>query len=105
MDSRIIFKALDANGDGQVDEKELEAGIQKLLLPINKNTVRAVFQYLDSDGSGGISLHEFFDFAAPPSEERQALEDKLKLGFLSYVQRGLCAEVIYLAIVCLDLYL
>ena len=53
-----LFRAWDANGDGQVSRLEFTRGLDALGLPASKMEVQAFFSRFDPDGSGQLSLRE-----------------------------------------------
>jgi hypothetical protein len=79
MYPRSIFQALDSSGDGELDRDELVQGFQTLKMPISKKESELIFDFIDADWSGFITLPEFFKFAAPPSEEDDLLEEQIRL--------------------------
>mmetsp|Transcript_40184 Transcript_40184/g.73567 ORF Transcript_40184/g.73567 Transcript_40184/m.73567 type:complete len:811 (-) Transcript_40184:339-2771(-) len=54
-----VFKQIDINGDGTIDEEELGKLFQKLGHEINEEDLGKVFRSLDLDGDGTISEEEF----------------------------------------------
>ena len=68
-DIAVFFESADADGNGRLDEEELEAAlrnpslktqIQKLRMPATW-TSKEVFDYLDQDRDGGVSASELVD--------------------------------------------
>jgi Ca2+-binding EF-hand superfamily protein len=89
MDADEVFQALDSDGDGTIGTKELEEGIQRLRIPISAEHCADIFHHIDYDGSGAISMVEFFEFASPPASDDRLLEFKLWQKFqpLSYEEQ------------------
>ena len=57
-----IFKELDADGSGEIDAEELQAGLGKLGLPSSDEYVSDIFTQYDMDGSGRIDEQEFRNY-------------------------------------------
>eukprot|EP00930_Biecheleria_cincta_P094284 TRINITY_DN8524_c0_g1_i1.p1 TRINITY_DN8524_c0_g1~~TRINITY_DN8524_c0_g1_i1.p1 ORF type:complete len:272 (-),score=30.98 TRINITY_DN8524_c0_g1_i1:294-1109(-) len=56
------FPSLDTNGDGFIEESELQAGLSKTGINLDFNSARALLQLLDKDGNGKINSEEFRKF-------------------------------------------
>eukprot|EP00929_Paragymnodinium_shiwhaense_P033390 TRINITY_DN18340_c2_g1_i1.p1 TRINITY_DN18340_c2_g1~~TRINITY_DN18340_c2_g1_i1.p1 ORF type:complete len:1511 (-),score=466.48 TRINITY_DN18340_c2_g1_i1:362-4894(-) len=90
-----LFKKLDTSGDGELSLVEFRSLIRKDLLldarEIRDWEVRAVFHYLDEDGSGEVGADEFIKFIyAEEEEEKEELSE-------SDVLRQKLAELMRLA--------
>jgi len=49
------FRGFDTDGDRTLDAPEFAAAAEKLGVPLNRDTLRRVFDSVDSSGSGNIS--------------------------------------------------
>jgi len=56
---QIIFKKHDINGDGKLDEAELDTFLRETFSPISPSEVLRLFQLIDSNNDGEISYEEF----------------------------------------------
>jgi Ca2+-binding EF-hand superfamily protein len=62
--TKAVFDAVDADGSGKIDRKELKAAMinvarEARLDPPSDEKVDEALQKLDTDGSGNIDVHEF----------------------------------------------
>ena len=55
------FDEMDTNGDGSLDQAELEAALIKIGLHLRPWEVRVIMAAIDTDGDGSIGLDEFMD--------------------------------------------
>lgn len=56
---RRAFEALDANGDGTLEQHEVAAAFEALGDPIDEQDLMQLMQRVDLDGNGSISFDEF----------------------------------------------
>lgn len=54
-----VFRDVDADGDGQIDSKELRRGVERAGLKISDEQLRAAFKRMDLDRDGRLSFEEF----------------------------------------------
>ena len=54
-----VFRDVDADGDGQIDSKELRRGVERAGLKISDEQLRAAFKRMDLDRDGRLSFDEF----------------------------------------------
>lgn len=71
----VVFKILDCDGSGQVDEEELRIGLASIGHRISKAEIKAMLMSIDEDGSGEIDLAEFVQFM---STQKQNSDQKQK---------------------------
>jgi hypothetical protein len=57
-----LFTIMDTDESGQVDKRELRAGLESLGMHLLRDDFDTVFNELDLDGSGGIEIHELSRF-------------------------------------------
>lgn len=71
-----IFREFDKDGDGCVDAKEIQSGIERLNIfcDISEVDSKAVISQFDQDGDGKISLKEFISFFS--SRVQQATNER-----------------------------
>ena len=55
-----VIHALDINHDGHVSVKELDVGLQRLGVALKQTDLNLLFDFFDKDGSGEISVAEFY---------------------------------------------
>ena len=72
-----IFKELDADGSGEIDAEELQAGLGKLGLPSSDEYVSDIFTQYDMDGSGRIDEQEFRNYVRKKERAMYASFSKL----------------------------
>jgi solute carrier family 25 phosphate transporter 23/24/25/41 len=58
-DVRRVFRDVDADGDGQIDSKELRRAVERAGLKISDEQLRAAFKRMDLDRDGRLSFEEF----------------------------------------------
>ena len=67
-----LHELLDVNGDGQVDKDEFCDGIDKLHInTVTKKRLADVFDAIDINNDGSLSVHEFSLFIEGTTEERR----------------------------------
>ncbi len=88
------FKRMDANGDGQISEREFVEGIGrtlKLTMPIMH--ARAVFRRIDSNSTGQLSYHKFIDWCQTVSDAQNSnieeMSDDDLLAMLSQKRKNI----------------
>ena len=54
-----IFKAVDENGDGFIDQAELQALMQENDMTVTSQQITRLIQMADTNGDGRIDLSEF----------------------------------------------
>ena len=54
----VIFRDMDASGDGKIDRKELKAGFVELGFRPTDEELRGLYDYLDKDGDGTVDYKE-----------------------------------------------
>ena len=54
-----VFRDVDADGDGQIDSKELRRAVERAGLKISDEQLRAAFKRMDLDRDGRLSFDEF----------------------------------------------
>ena len=54
-----VFRDVDADGDGQIDSKELRRAVERAGLKISDEQLRAAFKRMDLDRDGRLSFEEF----------------------------------------------
>ena len=54
-----IFKAVDENGDGFIDQVELQTLMQENDMALTSNQITELIQMADTNGDGQIDLSEF----------------------------------------------
>ena len=54
-----VFRDVDADGDGQIDSKELRRGVERAGLKISDEQLRTAFKRMDLDRDGRLSFEEF----------------------------------------------
>jgi Ca2+-binding EF-hand superfamily protein len=62
LDAESLFCALDVDFSGDVDRKELKAGLRKLKIGCTSSQLEAWIDALDVNGDGSIEQHEFVGF-------------------------------------------
>lgn len=84
---REAFKALDLNGDGQISEAELKAGLSKIL-PVQQAETEAkrVMSLADGNQNGVLDYSEFMVSAFP--EEKLLNLSNLRMAFDSFDRDG-----------------
>jgi len=73
---RAIFDKLDIDNSGYLDRNEYERMLRHLGCVLNVKASDAIFQQIDSDGSGEISFDEFFAFYHMEIPEEMATSGK-----------------------------
>ena len=58
---REVFREIDVNGDGQLDQHELFNGLNKMKLGFSFAEIGIIYNYYDDDGSGTTSYDEFLN--------------------------------------------
>lgn len=56
---RLLFKAFDSDGGGNLDLQELTEGLQTFDIYLTKQQVKALMPDIDVDGDGAVSFEEF----------------------------------------------
>ncbi|CAL6014844.1 EF_hand domain-containing protein [Hexamita inflata] len=56
------FKAIDADGSGNLDLDELKKAFDLLGLQLSRNQIQSIVDIVDTDGDGQMSLNEFIHF-------------------------------------------
>eukprot|EP00658_Telonema_sp_P-2_P065323 TRINITY_DN5458_c0_g1_i1.p1 TRINITY_DN5458_c0_g1~~TRINITY_DN5458_c0_g1_i1.p1 ORF type:complete len:244 (-),score=32.14 TRINITY_DN5458_c0_g1_i1:124-855(-) len=59
-----VFRALDQDHNGRISLEEFQRGTRRLDVGMQPHQVRKLFQALDSNGTGGICVHEFLSVMA-----------------------------------------
>jgi len=77
---REKFSMLDANGDGVLDKQELMDMFVPLGDMLGVNEWGLLFNEMDKDGDGTVSINEFLNFVL---EVRESVEDEDKMDALS----------------------
>jgi len=60
---RSMFEAVDTDGSGKVDVKELRTGLQQMGLKLSDQDLNCMIYEMDIDGDGLLSLQEFLPMA------------------------------------------
>jgi calcium-dependent protein kinase len=85
--TKEIFKALDADGDGKLSRSELLAGYNKALTSENaEDAVDRIMQQVDTDGNGFIEYSEFLKAAI--DKELMMTGNNLKVAFEMFDKDG-----------------
>ena len=61
-----IFKIMDDNGSGTLDQFEFTKGINDLGLEINSKDIEGLFKSFDSDSDGVVNFNEFIRVVKGP---------------------------------------
>ncbi len=61
-----MLRAMDDNGDGQLQQLELKLGLEDFGLTFTVDEFQELFKYLDRDGSGSVDARELFLALKPP---------------------------------------
>jgi len=61
-----LLRAMDDNGDGQLQQLELKLGLEDFGLTFTVDEFQELFKYLDRDGSGSVDARELFLALKPP---------------------------------------
>ena len=61
-----LLRAMDDNGDGQLQQLELKLGLEDFGLTFTMDEFQELFKYLDRDGSGSVDGRELFLALKPP---------------------------------------
>jgi len=62
QDAKSMFQALDRDGGGSLDRKELAVGLFSLGIWLHPAEIAALLEVLDEDGGGEIDVDEFSNF-------------------------------------------
>jgi hypothetical protein len=77
-DGTLLFKKMDANGDGKVSKEEFKAFFDKVgkgKLKDNPELLDKLFDKLDTDGDGSLSPAEFKKFVEMAAKKRKGAGD------------------------------
>ena len=72
----VVFKAIDADGSGDLDHEEFTKAMNRLALGLSKSQIKQCIHVLDKDGDGEVSLAEFMTLLQP----QPAQKPKVKAG-------------------------
>jgi calcium-dependent protein kinase len=79
-DLEKIFKAMDADGNGELSREEVLAGYEEHFgIPISEEAVDAMFKAVDIDGNGAIDYTEFV---------MATMNDRLRAAFRLFDKDG-----------------
>jgi len=81
-----VFKELDLNDNGSLDEHEIQAGLEKLGLPSSETRVHEMMEMVDANKDGSISYGEFVSFAEAREKELRQLFDQLDLNGNGFIE-------------------
>jgi calcium-dependent protein kinase len=74
-----LFRDQDKDGNGYLDQKELEAGFEKMGIILSKDEIDSLLSKVDTDGNGKI---EYTEFVVAAAKQKDLLtEQKLKRAF------------------------
>ena len=82
---RSVFLSLDADKDGRLSEKDLEAGFGQLF-PGGDQDIRAILHSMDGDGSGYVDYHEFL--AAAMNWKQVLTTEVMESAFTAFDKDG-----------------
>lgn len=86
-DLEKIFRAMDKDGNGQLDKDEILQGYEEHFgIPISEETVDAMFKAVDIDGNGSIDYTEFV--MATMNEKDLITNDRLRAAFRLFDKDG-----------------
>ena len=71
LEMRRIFVAIDADGSGEIDDKEMKAALKSLGFVATDREVKRVMKEYDLDGDGTISEYEFIEYALRRGKNRR----------------------------------
>ena len=78
VDLAAVFKAADADGDGELSPADFEAALASLGEPLSRSELAAVMRYFDADRTGRVSYIEFlagvFDWQRLRAAARRSAE-------------------------------
>lgn len=66
--AREVFQAFDADGSGAIGAEELGDMLSALDIDASDEEAAALFRYLDSDGTGGVTFDEFLPWYSEAAE-------------------------------------
>lgn len=82
-----VFRAMDANGDGKLDKKEIQNGYAEYFgKTLSNEQVDEMFAQCDADGSGEIDYSEFV--VATMNEKNLLSNNKLHTAFKMFDKDG-----------------
>ena len=71
-----VFRAMDLNGDGNIDSDEFNKGVNALGLDWTPKQTNKLFNQIDTNGTGNITFNNFMKVMMKPSNKRSWKELK-----------------------------
>lgn len=79
-DGLDVFLAIDADGSGELDQEELGMIFLKCGVYMSEYELNIVFQQVDDDGGGTVSIEEFMNWLRGSSVEAAKLRAQMQVN-------------------------
>jgi len=83
-DAFRVFKEIDEDGSGSIDESEMRKAMALLEFPIYRNEFDVIWACLDEDGSGELDYTEFVTAVKEHEKDKVELEKESLHQLTSY---------------------